>query len=105
VQCARGKIGSGLKRCSRGAPVASHEKYRFQNGTLNSNWSGQCESSRLNQGRRVPILTNLAGNAIKFTNEGEVAMKVEVKSQDGDDRTLHFIVSDTGIGIPLEKQL
>ena len=58
------------------------------------------DSSRLRQ-----ILTNLVGNAIKFTNEGEVAMKVEVKSQENDNNsTLQFTVSDTGIGIPPEKQ-
>jgi signal transduction histidine kinase/DNA-binding response OmpR family regulator len=57
------------------------------------------DSSRLRQ-----IVTNLVGNAIKFTNEGEVAMKVEVQSQDNDNRTLLFTVSDTGIGIPREKQ-
>ena len=57
------------------------------------------DSSRLRQ-----IVTNLVGNAIKFTNEGEVAMKVEVESQSDDDRTLQFTVSDTGIGIPREKQ-
>jgi signal transduction histidine kinase/DNA-binding response OmpR family regulator len=57
------------------------------------------DSSRLRQ-----VVTNLVGNAIKFTNEGEVAMKVEVESQSGDNRTLQFTVSDTGIGIPREKQ-
>jgi len=57
------------------------------------------DSSRLRQ-----IVTNLVGNAIKFTNEGEVAMKVEVTSQGDDNRTLQFTVSDTGIGIPPEKQ-
>jgi signal transduction histidine kinase/DNA-binding response OmpR family regulator len=57
------------------------------------------DSSRLRQ-----IVTNLVGNAIKFTNEGEVAMKVEVESQSDDNRTLQFTVSDTGIGIPREKQ-
>jgi len=57
------------------------------------------DSSRLRQ-----IVTNLVGNAIKFTNEGEVAMKVEVKSQGDDNRTLQFTVSDTGIGISPEKQ-
>jgi signal transduction histidine kinase/CheY-like chemotaxis protein len=57
------------------------------------------DSSRLRQ-----IVTNLVGNAIKFTSEGEVTMKVEVESQADDDRTLQFTVSDTGIGIPQEKQ-
>ena len=55
--------------------------------------------SRLRQ-----IVVNLLGNAIKFTDHGEVALKVEVESQNGQSCLLHFIVSDTGIGIPPEKQ-
>src|SRR5260370_37209386 len=47
---------------------------------------------------------NLVGNAIKFTDEGEVGVKVQVQSEDGADRLLHFTVSDTGIGIPEDKQ-
>ncbi len=56
------------------------------------------DSSRLGQ-----VVMNLVGNAIKFTQEGEVGLKVEVAEKDGEDRILHFIVSDTGIGIPAEK--
>jgi two-component system sensor histidine kinase/response regulator len=50
------------------------------------------------------MLTNLVGNAIKFTNEGQVLVKVEVESRESQTTILHFIVSDTGIGIPKEKQ-
>jgi len=50
------------------------------------------------------ILVNLIGNAIKFTHEGEVSLKVALQSQDGDASVLHFTVSDTGIGIPEDKQ-
>jgi len=57
------------------------------------------DSTRLRQ-----ILSNLVGNAIKFTSEGQVVVTVEVERQDGADRVLHFTVSDTGIGIPKEKQ-
>jgi|HubBroStandDraft_4_1064222.scaffolds.fasta_scaffold03708_5 signal transduction histidine kinase/DNA-binding response OmpR family regulator len=57
------------------------------------------DSSRLRQ-----IVVNVVGNAIKFTHEGEVALKVDVEATDGEDRLLHFTVSDTGIGIPAEKQ-
>jgi two-component system, sensor histidine kinase and response regulator len=54
-------------------------------------------------GRLRQILVNLVGNAIKFTDEGEIALKVEVKRTEGNQVTLHFVVSDTGIGIAPEK--
>jgi PAS domain S-box-containing protein len=57
------------------------------------------DSNRLRQ-----VIVNLVGNAIKFTHEGEVALIVQTDSQGGEDRILRFVVSDTGIGIPLEKQ-
>jgi signal transduction histidine kinase/ligand-binding sensor domain-containing protein/ActR/RegA family two-component response regulator len=50
------------------------------------------------------ILVNLIGNAIKFTHAGEIRVEVRMKSEDGTAVTLHFIVADTGIGIPLDKQ-
>ena len=57
------------------------------------------DSNRLRQ-----IVTNLVGNAIKFTNAGEIAVKVQTEAEEGDDRILRFTVLDTGIGIPIEKQ-
>jgi PAS domain S-box-containing protein len=50
------------------------------------------------------IILNLVGNAIKFTEHGEVVVRVELESQSGEQLTLHFTVRDTGIGIPAEKQ-
>jgi signal transduction histidine kinase/DNA-binding response OmpR family regulator/integral membrane sensor domain MASE1 len=55
-------------------------------------------------GRLRQILVNLLGNAIKFTAEGEVAVKVELRAEEGGNLLLHFTVSDTGVGIPPEKQ-
>jgi PAS domain S-box-containing protein len=55
-------------------------------------------------GRLRQIILNLVGNAIKFTERGEVVLEVEVDSQSEDLTTLHFAVRDTGIGIPAEKQ-
>ncbi len=46
------------------------------------------------------ILVNLVDNAIKFTDEGQVAVCVEPQWQAGDEVGLHFSVSDTGVGIP-----
>ena len=45
------------------------------------------------------VLTNLMGNAVKFTNEGEVKITVEQVKQNDNNATLLFIVSDTGVGI------
>jgi two-component system sensor histidine kinase/response regulator len=55
-------------------------------------------------GRLRQILVNLVGNAIKFTEHGEVALHVETQAQTEDGVELHFAVADTGIGIPREKQ-
>src|SRR5205814_9692578 len=69
------------------------------------------DSNRLRQ-----ILMNLVGNAIKFTDQGEVFVMVDVESQPSavalrpdlpqgeDEMSLHFVVTDTGIGIASNKQ-
>ena len=60
------------------------------------------DSDRLRQ-----IIVNLVGNAIKFTEQGEVTLRVamwDAPREDQKERLLHFTVSDTGIGIPPEKQ-
>lgn len=55
-------------------------------------------------GRIRQILTNLVGNAIKFTEKGEVFVSVKQLSSDEDFACLHFSVTDTGIGIAPEHQ-
>ena len=50
------------------------------------------------------VVMNLVGNAIKFTEHGEVILRVEAGVSVDGDLQLHFAVSDTGIGIPQEKQ-
>jgi PAS domain S-box-containing protein len=54
-------------------------------------------------GRLRQILTNLVGNAIKFTEKGEVAVRVALKETGESNCLLHFSVRDTGIGIPEDK--
>jgi signal transduction histidine kinase/CheY-like chemotaxis protein len=50
------------------------------------------------------VLVNLAGNGIKFTDRGEVVARLETLAQSEEQIQLHFSISDTGIGIPAEKQ-
>jgi len=57
------------------------------------------DSLRLRQ-----VLINLLGNAVKFTEHGEVRVEVAEESRAGDVITLHFSVADTGIGVPPSKQ-
>ncbi|WP_205230323.1 hybrid sensor histidine kinase/response regulator [Azospira oryzae] len=55
-------------------------------------------------GRLRQILLNLLGNAIKFTERGEIEVAVELAEPGAAGQVLHFCVSDTGIGIAPEKQ-
>jgi signal transduction histidine kinase/DNA-binding response OmpR family regulator/HPt (histidine-containing phosphotransfer) domain-containing protein len=55
-------------------------------------------------GRLRQIILNLVGNAIKFTEKGEVVVSVKPESVTASEIDLHFTVSDTGIGIAPDKQ-
>src|SRR6476619_5949637 len=50
------------------------------------------------------IIAHLTGNAIKFTERGEIVLQVDTESQDAAGVVSHFMVLDTGIGIPPETQ-
>ncbi|WP_116810098.1 PAS domain-containing hybrid sensor histidine kinase/response regulator [Steroidobacter cummioxidans] len=54
-------------------------------------------------GRLRQILTNLGGNALKFTSTGEVAIEVKVMESDSSGTLVRFEVRDTGIGIPADR--
>jgi len=56
------------------------------------------------KGRLQQILTNLIGNAIKFTPSGSITVKITLIEQTADKSRLQFVIKDTGIGIPKEKQ-
>ena len=55
-------------------------------------------------GRLSQVIVNLVGNAVKFTEVGEVELNVAQQSRDGDFIRVRFSVRDTGIGIPQEQQ-
>jgi signal transduction histidine kinase/DNA-binding response OmpR family regulator len=56
------------------------------------------DPSRLDQ-----IIVNLVGNAVKFTEQGQIVVEIQCGSRTADDANLQFAVSDTGIGIAREK--
>ncbi|NLY00616.1 MAG: response regulator [Rhodopirellula sp.] len=57
------------------------------------------DAARLRQ-----VVTNLVGNAIKFTESGEIELTVDCRERSENSTLLHFALRDTGIGIPDEKQ-
>jgi signal transduction histidine kinase/CheY-like chemotaxis protein len=56
-------------------------------------------------GRIRQIIVNMVGNSIKFTERGEIFVWVEKETETPDSVRLHFAIKDTGIGIPLDKQI
>jgi signal transduction histidine kinase/ActR/RegA family two-component response regulator len=54
--------------------------------------------------RMRQVLTNLVGNAIKFTEQGQVSVRCALEERTADSAVLHVTVADTGIGIPLDRQ-
>jgi len=67
-----------------------------QIGDIHTNLLG--DPTRLRQ-----IITNLTGNAIKFTHEGEIIIGVTTEKEDEQEIDLKFYIRDTGIGIPKDK--
>jgi CheY-like chemotaxis protein len=69
--------------------------------TIGENIDGRLvgDAARLRQ-----ILLNLIGNAVKFTESGEVALEITQISQNEEETALHFSVRDTGVGISEEAQ-
>ncbi|MGI8745314.1 MAG: ATP-binding protein [Bryobacteraceae bacterium] len=65
--------------------------------------SGVCRGVIGDPGRVRQILTNLLGNAVKFTHQGVISAKLQMENSGRDRAALLFSVQDTGIGIPPEK--
>jgi PAS domain S-box-containing protein len=63
-----------------------------------------CEPVVGDPGRLRQIVVNLVGNSIKFTERGEVFVWVERQAETSEGVDLHFVIRDTGVGIPADKQ-
>ncbi|MDJ0882740.1 MAG: response regulator [Desulfobacterales bacterium] len=55
-------------------------------------------------GRLRQVLNNLAGNALKFTEQGEIVIRAQTISDSPSRVTVRFEVADTGVGIPVDRQ-
>src|SRR5207248_11273279 len=81
-----------LRAHQKGLEVATDISYEIPDGLIGD------------PGRLRQVLVNLAANAVKFTEAGEVVVRVGERSRSDGSIELQFTVSDTGIGIPREKQ-
>ena len=80
------------------------EKAKEKNLELVFNYDPNVPNILLGDNTRLTqIIINLAGNAIKFTQEGKVQVYVKVIKEDEENALLEFSVTDTGIGIPQDK--
>jgi CheY-like chemotaxis protein/nitrogen-specific signal transduction histidine kinase/HPt (histidine-containing phosphotransfer) domain-containing protein len=93
----RQSIAASLKMFSLGVQEKGLELVSHTEAAVPDNLIG--DPSRLRQ-----IIVNLISNAIKFTEKGEVVLRIQKEAQTEKEVTLHFSVSDTGIGVPMEKQ-
>jgi signal transduction histidine kinase/CheY-like chemotaxis protein/HPt (histidine-containing phosphotransfer) domain-containing protein len=93
----RQSLGTTLKTLA----VRAHQKGL----ELNIDIDAQVPDALIGDVNRLrQVLINLIGNAIKFTERGEVIASAQVESESDDDVCLHFAVRDTGVGIPVDKQ-
>jgi PAS domain S-box-containing protein len=81
----------GLRARAKGLELVCHIDARVPDGLIG-------DALRIRQ-----VVTNLVGNAIKFTEWGEVVIRVDLDGESADSVGVHVTVRDTGIGIPAEK--
>ncbi|MFN0086232.1 MAG: response regulator [Blastocatellia bacterium] len=94
-------LGECIEETMRALALRAHQKGL----ELASRVSPEAPEAVLGDPARLrQILVNLIGNAIKFTSQGEVVVDVGVEGREGERVCLHFVVRDTGIGIPAEMQ-
>lgn len=101
LHVARFSLNSCVQDAFRSITLTAQEKGITTKIDIDTNVPDEVvgDSIRLRQ-----VLVNLLSNAAKFTEQGEIALRVRCKSADEQQAELHFTVRDTGIGIPTELQ-
>ncbi len=99
------KIPFDLRKLVEDISVGLGIRARQKGLVLNSFVPPEMETNLLGDpGRLRQVVVNLAGNALKFTHEGEINISVELLEQVDEAAVLKFSVRDTGVGIPENKQ-
>ncbi len=101
LECAEFDVADIVEQVSQNVASEAHKKNLELVCSIDPTMPAvlQGDASRLSQ-----VLSNLLGNAVKFTEQGEISISVLSESCSSESATLLFSVSDTGIGIPLARQ-
>ncbi|WP_343912879.1 tetratricopeptide repeat-containing hybrid sensor histidine kinase/response regulator [Aquimarina litoralis] len=99
------KVSFDLRSLIEGIVNSLHSKQKNNNNTVHIDIDRNIKTTLLGDSVRLSqILINLIGNALKFTNNGNIWIKVKSQASEGDNYNLRFIIKDDGIGIPKSKQ-
>ncbi|MHA7059459.1 tetratricopeptide repeat-containing hybrid sensor histidine kinase/response regulator [Aquimarina sp. M1] len=99
------KVSFDLRSLIEGIVNSLHSKQKHNNNTVHIDLDPDIKTTLLGDSVRLSqILINLIGNALKFTNNGNIWIKVKCVDYQNDNYKLQFIVKDDGIGIPKSKQ-
>jgi len=94
-------LRNNLEEAMRTLAVQAHEKGL----ELLCEWKAEVPDYVVGDPIRIrQVVVNLVGNAIKFTQAGEVALEVAREASTSEQVAMHFVIRDTGIGIAAEKQ-
>ena len=94
------RLGDTIEQAVKALAVRAHQKGLELLCEIHPAVPGEIVGDPIRIGQ---VLVNLLGNAIKFTNRGEVELRVTSEPTGQDQARLHFAVRDTGIGIAAEK--